>query len=228
MPNIETNNLTPDDSFLVCLGSEIWLMDNHKWAFFVWEKFSQISGIPKFSLIHADYHWDGINDFYSFPEKELELLSSNVDQLQAMVAEGNWIRFDSFIAPAVMRGIIGEIHFFCSQDEGEDNGVDEDILTRMNTQQFFHANMESLSNQEFSFPVIFDLCLDLFNTSTILDQGELWPDSEIMRFLITMKPAIQAASVVTVSLSFGYSGSEDDTRRLAKLVLPLLQEWRQS
>jgi hypothetical protein len=228
MPNIETNNLAPDDNFLVCLDSEIWLMDNHKWAFLVWEKFKLISDIPKFSLIHADYHWDGVNDFYSAPEKESELLNSNIDQLHAMVAEGNWIRFDSFIAPAVIRGSIGEIHFFCTQDEGEDNGIDEDILSRMSTRQFFHDNMVSLSNQKFSFPVIFDLCLDLFDTSIILDQGEHWPDSEIIEFLTSMKPIIQAASVVTVSLSFGYSGSEEDTRRLAKLVLPILQKWRHS
>ncbi len=49
---------------------------------------------------------------------------------------------------------------------------------------------------------------------------------QIMYFLNAMKEKIIAAEVVTVSLSFGYSGTEADTRQLTKLVLPVLEEWR--
>jgi len=226
MDAAEIDVLVEDDEFLVEAGSNIWLMDSHRWAFYVWEKFRLVSKAPQFSLVHADYHWDGGNDFHSSVEKERDLLAANLDQIFELVREGNWIRFDSFIAPAVIRGFIGEVHFFCTQNDGWDVGVDEELLARTGIRQVLHENIQSLSKQRFSFPVIFDLCLDLFNNSTNWYAGDIWPESRILEFLKAMEQCIREAHLVTISLSFGYSGTETDTRRLAKLVLPILQEWR--
>ena len=226
MSELIIDSLTEDDKFLIELDSNIWLMDNHRWAYYTWEKFRLKSDIPKFSLVHADYHWDGGNDFHSLPEKEQELLHGNLDSIFQLVHEGNWIRFDSFIAPAVIRGFLSEVHFYCNQDDSYDVGIEEGLLARMGTLQTIHDDVKTLSNHQFTHPVIFDLCLDLFNESDGWFDGDLWSESKIMQFLTSIKKTICEAELVTVSLSFGYSGTEDDTRWLAKLVIPTLENWR--
>lgn len=118
------------------------------------------------------------------------------------------------------------MHFLCKQDDGSDVGIDHELLARSGTRQFIHHDPEALSKQTFSSPLIFDLCLDLFNDSDKWYQGDIWSDHDIRAFLDITRPLIQKARLVTVSLSFGYSGTEDDTRRLAKMVLPMLTQWR--
>ena len=220
--------LQKDDEFYADLGSNIWLMDNHKWAFYVWNKFHLESGIPRFSLIHADHHWDGGNDFHEAPEEEKEFLNASDERLIELLREEMWIRWDSFISPAIIRGFIDEVHFFCKQDDDFDVGISEELLSRSGTKQFIHEDIRPLVSQKFSSPLIFDLCLDLFNKSDMWYQGDIWPQNEIDDFLETTKPLIQQARLITVSLSFGYSGTEDETRQLAKHVLPRLEQWRQA
>src|SRR4051812_28727799 len=118
------------------MGSNIWLMDNHKWAFYIWHRFRRQSQIEKFSLVHADYHWDGGSDFHGSEEAEQEILRADDAALEALVRDEQLIRYDSFIAPAVLRGYLSEVHFFCKQspDEG-DVGIDEALLARTGTLQ---------------------------------------------------------------------------------------------
>ena len=74
--------------------------------------------------------------------------------------------------------------------------------------------------------MIFDLCLDLFNRSDKWAIGDLWTDEDIRDFLEQVRPVIERAALVTVSLSFEHSGTEADTRHLAALVLPPIVQWR--
>ena len=220
------DSLEPDDEFYADVGSNIWLVDNHKWAFYIWNGFHLRSGIPRFSLIHADYHWDGGNDFHNAPEEEQKFLKADDQRLLELLREEVWIRWDSFISPAIILGFIDEVHFYCKQDDGYDVGISEELLSRCKTKQFIHDHLESLISHKFSSPIIFDLCLDLFNKSDMWFQGDIWPQDEIDSFLVAVRPYVQQAQLITVSLSFGYSGTEDDTRRLAKHVLPLFESWR--
>ena len=57
-------------------------------------------------------------------------------------------------------------------------------------------------------------------------EGELWTDADVLGFLGTMSSLIRAAAVVTISLSFGYSGTEKDTRHLAQLAVSRILELR--
>jgi hypothetical protein len=104
--------------------------------------------------------------------------------------------------------------------------IDEATLAIGGATQVLHCDAHELARQEFDQPLIFDLSLDLFNDSRMEYQSELWPDSEIAKFLATIKPLVQRADVVTLSLSFGCSGTQDDTRRLAKMIVPELVQWR--
>ena len=57
-------------------------------------------------------------------------------------------------------------------------------------------------------------------------EGDLWTDADVLKFLEAARSHILAAAVVTISLSFGYSGAEEDTRHLAQLVVPRILELR--
>lgn len=217
--------LEASDQMLVGIGCDIWLMDDHRWAFYAWMQHSDRTQVPSFSLVHADYHWDGVNDFHDDEVRLAELRAADLPQLYEMVLHKRGVQFDSFIAPAVLRGIVRDVHFFCRQYD-EEIGLDPDLLDGTGTRQYIHETVDSLASAEYARPLIFDLCLDLFNDSDMLGEGELWADAEIEGWLMQVQPLIQRATLVTVSLSFDYSGTEDDTRHLASLVIPRLIEWR--
>lgn len=210
-----------DDEYVQQLGDDTWLMDNHKWALWVWERYAADSGTAKFTLVHADHHWDGGYDFFESPAEEAEMLAADLNALHSMIAEGNWIRYDSFIAPAVARGRFDAVHFFCKQNDGCDVAIGEEVLAASGTTQTLHATAESLATIVPTLPLVFDLCLDLFNSDSKMEYGsDLWHDEAILAFLDTVRPLIESACLVTISLSFGCSGTPDDTRHLAELVVP--------
>lgn len=143
-----------------------------------------------------------------------------------MTAAEQYIRFDSFIAAAVRRGLLSEVHFFCKEDDGNEVGLDADLCADAGVQQAVHVDVDSLVALEPTGAFIYDLCLDLFNRADDLFDGELWPDADVLAFLDATRALIVAADFVTISLSFGYSGTEEDTRHLAQLVVPRILEWR--
>lgn len=101
------------DRYIEELYPNVWLMDNHKWAFYAWESHRVRPGneIPSV-LVHVDYHWDGVNDFQE-PETVTHLINlHSCENIKELVAEDILVRYDSFIAPAIIRGFIREIHFF--------------------------------------------------------------------------------------------------------------------
>jgi hypothetical protein len=209
--------LTEDEAFLSNLGRGVWLMDNHRWALKVWDTERRH---PRYTLVHADYHWDGCYDFQ--PGEEAALVTATSEELAALVAEGKRIRYDSFIAPAVKRGLIHTIHFYCLQDDS-DKGLGEDFLRACGAQQVLHETSAQLANANISGPLIFDLYLDLFNHSNdLVAEGDLWTDAEIDAFLKEVGPLVAAAELVTVSMSFNYSGTPEDTRYLTRRVMPKL------
>jgi hypothetical protein len=143
-----------------------------------------------------------------------------------LIADDKYIRFDTFIAPAVRRGLLSEVHFFCKEDDGNDVGLDADLCSDGGVQQAFHVDAASLAALQPKGPLIYDLCLDLFNGAEDLFEGELWPDADVLAFLDDTRDHIVAAEIVTISLSFGYSGTEADTRHLAQLVVPRILQLR--
>jgi len=224
--SVDYADLQQDDNFLTQLDRAVWLMDNHKWALYAWQVTREELGLDRFALVHADYHWDGVDDFLDYPDRISELLAADAGQLRQMTAENTTIRFDSFIAPAVRRSMLREVHFYCEQTDGQDIGIDAQILSEAGTAQFVHVTAVSLRNSNPVSPLIFDLCLDLFNRSDHFQTGDLWPDPEVLEFLEVVSPLIVRAEAVTVSMSFDYSGDANDTRHLTSLVVPRILELR--
>lgn len=221
MPIPNFGLLVKDDDYVAHIGSGVWLMDDHRWAFQVWE--TERSS-DSYTLIHADYHWDACYDFHGLPDEEADLIAASPKRISELTAEGELIRYDSFIAPAIRRGLVHTVHFYCLQDRG--NALDDEFLIACNAKQVIHPDAPSLAFAQIQGPMIFDLCLDLFNRSDQFAEGDLWPDAEILDFLGTVRSLIMQAELVTVSMSFDCSGTAADTRHLSKLVLPEILAFR--
>jgi len=219
MCELDFDTLNEDDLFLANLGRGVWLMDDHRWALKVWETERKNN---HYTLIHADYHWDSCYDFHDQPDEEQQLMRASAHQISELVAQGELIRYDSFIAPAVKRGTVHTVHFYCLQHGIGDDALDGDFLTSCGARQILHQTPEQLACAEIAGPLIFDLCLDLFNRSNRWAGGNLWPDVEIDAFLEVVGPLVAASEMVTVSMSFNYSGTPQDTRHLTKRVVPQL------
>lgn len=223
MQPLNFSAIVEDENYLAHLGQGVWLMDDHRWALKVWETERKSH---QYSLVHADYHWDGCYDFNDNQREEEKLITASSAEIAKLVAENEWIRFDSFIAPAIRRGLIHTVHFYCLQEGIGGNALDADFLVRCNARQFIYSNAQSLANSMVESPFIFDLCLDLFNRSDQWNEGELWSDYEIVKFLTTIVSLVRNAELVTISMSFNYSGTAADTRHLAALVVPIILEYR--
>lgn len=221
------DSLVPDDDYLENLGSGVWLMDDHRWALIAWEQ-CRAAG-QRYALMHADYHWDGVDDLAESPAHVPTFLAAQLPELIALTKANKLVRFDSFIAAAVRRGFVAEVHFFCTEDEATDEGLDQKLCDENKTLQFVHPDASSFAGAAPSSPVIFDLCLDLFNNeSDGYEEGDLWPDEDVLGFIEAVAHHIKAAALVTVSMSFGYSGSEDDTRHLTQLAIPRILALRRT
>ena len=136
----------------------IWIMHNHKWSLYCWEKYREKNKIPS-TLVHLDYHWDACNDY---GKNESTIRDMNLDKMQDVIIENTYIRKDSFIAPAIIRGYIKRVDFHCLEKVNA-VGLDNDFLNRYNAIEHVHEKMEDLilaiGNQE----IILDLDLDIFN-----------------------------------------------------------------
>jgi hypothetical protein len=215
------DELKENSEYLQEIAPNFWLMDDHRWAFYVWEKARAQNNSP-YTLVHLDFHYDGVNDFQEPDDRERLASVATENKLLKLVEDKDHIRYDSFIAPAVIRGLIKEIHFYCKQsEEDSEPGTDSDILEENNCSQFFYTDIEELVSSVHSGPILFDLCLDLFNKdNNKMYEGTLWKDAEIISTLDVCQSLVTSASVVTISLSFGYSGTEEQTRHLASIAIP--------
>lgn len=219
------DQLVEDDAALWDLGCDTWIMDNHRWAFLVWAKGQERNGK---SLLHLDAHWDAVDDFLDAQDGRSLIEGADLPTLVRLVQANELVRFDSFIAPALYRRYFESLHFFCP---GADQAELSSLLTlaaERGTSVVVHGVADSLRGLDSSRDWNFDLCLDLFNRDRDGKEyeGDLWSDEEILAFLSPLQGLARGAKVVTVSLSFGYSGTEQDTRRLAALVVPWIRKTR--
>jgi hypothetical protein len=221
MKYADTENLGPDDFYFEEIHPNVWLMDDHRWAYYIWEKsLQQDRGKKPRTLVHLDYHWDGVNDFQSATDQNRLLRTSELDEIYRMVSEGIRLRKDSFIAPAIIRGLIEEVHFLCFQCDTTP-GIDPELLDLYGLKQFFHPDLSSLLKYA-PQGSLFDIDLDIFNRSGHWAEGDLWTDIEISQFLDGCIPLLESSVLVTIAMSFNYSGSADDTRYLSRLVVPTI------
>ena len=213
-----------NDRYVQEIHPNVWLMDDHKWAYYVWEGFLlQDPGRKPLSLVHMDYHWDGVNDFSSIIDQENLRRINNLKEIRQLVSNGINVRKDSFLAPAIIREIIKEVHFYCFQTDTE-VGIDEELLKKCKSKQSIHRDLSSLTKRV-PKKNLYDLDLDLFNKSDYCDKRDLWTDEEVLSFLCGCSHLIKNSPLITIAMSFSYSGSDEDTKHLTRLVVPKLMEY---
>ena len=123
----EIGVLNADSTFFKESGPYVWLMDDHRWAYYIWESVLGRSGTHMpCSLVHLDYHWDGANDFLEPTDQATLKGITKLSEIYSLVAEDLRVRKDSFIAPAIIRGLVNEVHFLCFQPDTTP-GMDRDI-----------------------------------------------------------------------------------------------------
>lgn len=178
----------------------LWTMSNHKWALFAWAsaKLDQPA-----ALVHLDWHWDGINDFGDpHSRNELSTLKS-IDELCKMIADPDRpICYASFIAPAILLGLVDEVHFYCLQDDTTP-GLSKDLLDETGVKEYRHQNIDDLlrTTTNLSKPILFDLDIDLFNRATLFYSDGPEYNERIRSFLCKCSVLIQRAAVVTIAKS---------------------------
>ena len=195
---------------------DIWIMHNHKWSLYCWEKYRLLKDIPS-TLIHLDYHWDAINDYSG---KEETIKDMNLSIMKEVLLEHNSeIRKDSFIAPAVIRGYINRVDFHCFQEDSI--GFDDELLKKYQVIQNIHNKIESLIHSVGTQDIILDLDLDIFNTIGFRT-GNLWSEEEIINYIHLITPLIQQSKIITIAMSYGFTGTNEVIEYLTKLVIPLI------
>lgn len=208
----------PNKNGLEKISRNIFIMDNHKWAYYIWWKYRNI--IPNI-LLHLDYHWDGIDSF-QYNKGMLKIFQKfDNSKMYSFIKKDKYIREDSFITPALITNIFKEVHFLCFQND-TDIGIDESLLDNYNAKQFLYNSSDEVVNSLSNQSIVFDLDLDIFNKSDYHDTGDLWKENEIIDFLGRFIKIIKRAPIITIAYSYSYSGSKKDTNYLANLVIPII------
>lgn len=216
MSNIDKIIFGNNEEYFEEIYPNIWIMHNHKWSLYCWEKFKENNDIPSI-LVHLDYHWDACNDY---SEDESIIKNMNLKDIKNELIEDTNIRKDSFIAPSIIRGYINRIDFHCFQTNNA-IGFDNNFLNRYDVTENVCNNIEDLVQNIRDQEIILDIDLDIFNTLGSR-MGNLWSKEEIESYIHTITPLIKQAKIITIAMSYGFSGSDEDIEYLTKLVVPMI------
>jgi hypothetical protein len=203
-------------------------MDDHRWAFYVWAQ--RALGHPDrlpLCLVHIDAHADAVDGFLPDPASWVPLQGeTDLARIYERVAQDSDITLASFIAPAIRRGWITEVHFFGCADD--DELLDAPLLAAAGASQQRHETIGGLVQAVEGRRLLLDIDLDVFNEAEARGQSRLWPEEEIIACVDAWTPLIQRADVITIARSFGFSGTVADTVRLTELVVPRVLARRQA
>lgn len=220
MPEPFPNSSKEDDRLCVEIAPHVWLMDDHRWAFYAWARYALAhpERVP-LCLAHIDAHADAVDGFFPDPAAWEELRDEmNLDRLYARVAADTDITLASFIAPAARRGWINEVHFFgCPPD---DDLLDAPLLAATGATQRRHETVADVIQATEQRRLLLDIDVDVFNAAEARGESCLWPDAEIIACIDAWAPLIRRAEVITIARSFGFSGAASDTVTLTGMVVP--------
>lgn len=210
-------NIKEDPEFFEEIHPNVWLMDDHKWACYIWEKTYRSCGKLPSKLVHIDYHWDAISDFVD--DCAIALIKRpSMAELEELIKVDQFIRKDSYIAPAIIKEKIKEIYFYCRQTDTE-IGFYQPFLDKYEAKQIILNDIDDLSRKISDTEILLDIDIDIFNKSRQWAESDLWEEKEIISFLDACKSLIKNAKVITIAMSHNYSGTTKDTKYLTELTV---------
>ena len=214
------NNLESDDSYFEEISTNVWITDNHKWAFYVWEKYLADNGLQKIGLVHIDYHYDSVDDI-SDTGLEDEVKDWTLEEIKIQTESGNSgpIRWDSFIAPFIYRGRVLWIKWLCFDEEDEPGFLIAPEAMPKVVENFYDSSGQ-LSQHTFGDPYILDICLDYFSTEGDGIENRPRENTFVDSVLADCEVVIANAALITVSLSFASFNTAEDVKVLAKRIIP--------
>lgn len=142
----------------------------------------------------------------------------SLSSLKKVILNDEFIRKDSFIAPAIIRKCIKTIHFHCLQTDTP-LGFDATFLSENYTKQIIHSSIKKLVCSIKEKEIVLDLDLDLFYTPIHLG-GSVWNKEDIINYIDIIKPLIKKAKIITIAMSHHFSGTPEETLYLTKLITP--------
>ena len=234
----EVDGIGLEEDYHKEIAPDFWLMNNHKWAFWAWEEYrTRDSASLPATLAHIDFHPDSMDDWQDNREIENFKAITDREELRRLLRAREWtpnssdIRYDNFIACGIHRGLIDRVECF-QKPGGEKLCFNVEHGDELKITQATRRSIHELVSCCEGRPLFFDLDIDVFNPESGNDNDtdhyvtRHWPDDEIAVFLDECQPLVANALVVTVAISFGCSGEEQDARRLTKMVLESLLPMR--
>lgn len=102
----------------------------------------------------------------------------------------------------------------------QDDEYDDSLIKRYNVIQNTHEHIEDLVSSIGDEKIILDIDLDVFNKSTYFLNGDLWSDDDIITYIKIISNLILQAEIITIAMSYGYSGTDKQREHLIRLVVP--------
>lgn len=202
------NDVVPDITGGKILISDedknIFVMNNHRWAFFCWQKFYSKGSDEKIVLVHIDRH----SDSDAIDENYTEDVKTNID---LKYITNKYLKWDNFIDAFIVRNnnnvkIISLVHRYNAND-----GFGQD-------EEEFEA--ETFSDKEKCFQYlkkekvdILDIDLDYFLLENRDEAArKLWEKNEIIEFFNDLFRNISYPKIITVATSPGCIGGKNDSK----------------
>lgn len=209
---------------------KIYLMDQHKWAFYIWELAKEKGLIkPNATLFHVDAHLD---DCPFVLEDNPEYINiSGKDNLKDFTE--SYIKIDTFIWPAFGRKTINNIIYvsdYWKSDPFEDwtreyvKGRNYEGIRVKSIQELKELlSLGELEPYIQDNSLILNIDLDFFNNEDFYGHNpKLKPDKDVIESLTYLKN-IYNWDLITVSLSPEYCGGEDACNHLFQLFLNVFE-----
>lgn len=174
-----------DPEYFEEIYPQVWLMDDHKWSFYIWESHYQKTLMIPSSLVHIDYHWDAINDIIDEEAYEL-ICNSDLPSLKEEIKKDKYLRKDSFIAPAIIKKYIKDVFFFCKQRDTE-IGLDKPLLKKYGVNEHRANHISEINTNLKDKKLLLDIDVDIFNKSTYWATGDIWSETEIQHSYRSVK-----------------------------------------
>ncbi|PYF02645.1 uncharacterized protein UPF0489 [Ureibacillus chungkukjangi] len=218
------------DGNKICFPDKnIYIMDNHKWAFYIWELAREKSIInPNATLIHVDAHLDDCPFVLQDNPEYLEI--EELSSLKRFTE--NHITYDTFIWPAFGRGTIDNIIYVSdfSSEPFEDWATNYvkgrtytglRVRTMSKLQEIIENGLvESFVNDK---SLILNLDLDFFNEENFHGRNpRLKPDEEVYNSLTYLKN-VYNWDLITVAISPECCGGEEPAQHLLDIFIDVFE-----